>query len=86
MKIGDIVRLKSGGPLMTVIGVLSPEYVRGGWFVMGEHQTCQVPPEALVHMATVDADGTVRYTEAMRNEKISIEAFQKSFAESGLDS
>jgi uncharacterized protein YodC (DUF2158 family) len=32
MKIGDRVRLRSGGPLMTITGLLSDETVNAAWF------------------------------------------------------
>ena len=32
-KIGDVVRLKSGGPSMTVGNILSESVVRATWFV-----------------------------------------------------
>lgn len=51
-KIGDVVRLKSGGPPMTVTYV-SEEYGRKlscRWFVQGhEVRQDQFPPEALTY-------------------------------------
>lgn len=32
LEVGDIVKLKSGGPIMTVIRVASPQTVQVSWF------------------------------------------------------
>lgn len=54
IKIGDIVRLKSGGPKMTVTkignefqGYVGKDSVACDWFVRGEHHEQTFPIESL---------------------------------------
>jgi len=49
MKAGDLVKLKSGGPVMTVEAVYpAPNLVICEWFVNGELRTARFPKECLV--------------------------------------
>lgn len=53
MKIGSVVRLKSGGPYMTVTRVGHPgsyvaeNHVKCDWFVKGEHKDSTFPVASL---------------------------------------
>ena len=49
-KIGDIVRLKSGGPSMTVVEAAGPDiqYVSCAWFAGSRKEVGSFPPEALI--------------------------------------
>lgn len=46
MKVGDVVRLKSGGPKMTVL-MLKPGEAVAGWFFDGGYRETTLPPAAL---------------------------------------
>jgi uncharacterized protein YodC (DUF2158 family) len=50
-KLGDVVRLKSGSPAMTVVELIPEQkgvtYVTCRWFTMDETETIDVPAEAL---------------------------------------
>ena len=47
-KSGDLVKLKSGGPTMTVLEKLDNDLYRCMWFVAGDCRKENFPPEALV--------------------------------------
>lgn len=49
-KVGDVVRLKSGGPAMTVTGTSDTGWVICHWFVdeKSKAESGSFPPEALV--------------------------------------
>ncbi|HEU4595590.1 MAG TPA: DUF2158 domain-containing protein [Pyrinomonadaceae bacterium] len=47
IKVGDVVRLKSGGPDMTVVGVISKELFMCNWFDGQNVKASHFPPEAL---------------------------------------
>lgn len=44
IKVGDVVRLKSGGPPMTVVEVLGSSTVRCGYFVDLQYQHTPILP------------------------------------------
>ncbi len=52
--IGDVVRLKSGGPMMTVTGQMLGNY-GCAWFENGTLQSVTLPFEALYSKDEVDA-------------------------------
>lgn len=45
-EIGDLVELKSGGPVMTVVGIAAAS-LRCGWFTEGEYLSGTFPSTAL---------------------------------------
>jgi uncharacterized protein YodC (DUF2158 family) len=47
LKVGDVVRLKSGGPDMTVVGVISKELLMCNWFDGQTVKASHFPHEAL---------------------------------------
>ena len=49
--VGDVVRLKSGGPMMTITGTLYGNYVCT-WFV---ESSANLPAESLYSKAEIDA-------------------------------
>ena len=53
LKVGDVVRLKSGGPVMTV-AKMGDGYVICQWFDEKKMRRANFPPDAL----TTDTDGT----------------------------
>ena len=46
-QIGDLVQLKSGGPTMTVTGVVGPRFVECKWFSGSKCEVDQFPKAAL---------------------------------------
>lgn len=47
-KIGDIVRLRSGSPLMTVVGISGSSRISCKWFVNNMNpEQCEFPSQAL---------------------------------------
>jgi uncharacterized protein YodC (DUF2158 family) len=48
-KVGDTVQLKSGGPIMTIIEVLSEGWVTCRWYDGKQYKTENFPSEALVN-------------------------------------
>ncbi|WP_323892234.1 YodC family protein [Aeromonas veronii] len=52
--VGDVVRLKSGGPMMTITGTLYGNYVCT-WFVDGKESSTNLPAESLYSKAEIDA-------------------------------
>ena len=47
LKVGDVVKLKSGGPHMTVVGVISKELLMCNWFDGQTVKANHFPHEAL---------------------------------------
>ncbi len=47
LKVGDVVKLKSGGPHMTVVGVISKDLLMCNWFDGQTVKANHVPHEAL---------------------------------------
>ena len=47
LKIGDVVRLNSGGPLMTVAFIAHNNIVRAVWFIDGKTEVGDFPQEVL---------------------------------------
>ena len=45
--VGDVVRLKSGGPSMTIVQVLEDGWLLVLWFKDAERHTDLLPPEAV---------------------------------------
>lgn len=54
-KVGDIVRLKSGGPMMTITGTSFSNFMCT-WFVNGKESSTSFPAESLYSKAEVDAE------------------------------
>ncbi|MGU5813783.1 YodC family protein [Aeromonas hydrophila] len=53
--VGDVVRLKSGGPFMTVTAQMHDGDWECRWFVEGKESSAVLPPEALHSKAEADA-------------------------------
>lgn len=67
IKLGDIVRLKSGGPAMTIdgigreVGLVSNKYCRCSWFEKNKHNAATFHLDALKKSKTDAA----RYSETL---------------------
>lgn len=73
LKIGDIVRLKGNGPILTVTGTAAGEQVRCAWFTPAHEARSEVYPRgALLHIATQNDDGSFQLTEVLQREAESV--------------
>ena len=62
VKIGDVVKLKSGGPSMTVTGIYhhgSGVVMNCEWFVNDEDHSAYFPPDALDEAESGEPGGSV---------------------------
>jgi len=57
VKLGDVVRLVSGGLPMTVVEIFFPPKVHCRWFDKDESHRGSFPPEALVKLSKDAASG-----------------------------
>jgi len=58
-KLGDVVKLKSGGPKMTVIAIIG-DHVRASWFAGSKYEVAHVPIDAIVHFPTEEASAAAK--------------------------
>ena len=66
-KLGDVVRLKSGSPAMTIVEIIPEQesitYMTCRWFVLGETETIDVPSDALLYDSGMREPGQVIWTK-----------------------